>query len=65
MIHGFRVLGGNGSFLSICEQQKVEEVLISTTKIPAGRMKELLGLCEQANVAVKRMKVNIESLTPE
>jgi FlaA1/EpsC-like NDP-sugar epimerase len=65
MIHGLRVLGGNGSFLSICEQQKVEEVLISTTRVPSVRMKEILGACEQLNVAVKRMRVNIESLIPD
>jgi UDP-GlcNAc:undecaprenyl-phosphate GlcNAc-1-phosphate transferase len=65
MIHGFRVLGGNGSFLSICEAQKVEEVLISTTKIPAARMAEILNVCERANVVVKRMNVTFESLIPE
>src|SRR5262249_22796071 len=37
IIHGLRVLGGNGAFLSICEQQQVSEVVISSNKFTDER----------------------------
>lgn len=59
-IHGLRVLGGNGSLLKICEQHRVEEVLISTAQIPAERVKEILRDCDSARVALKRLRIQIE-----
>ncbi|HZI17571.1 MAG TPA: hypothetical protein VEY09_03160 [Pyrinomonadaceae bacterium] len=60
MIHGLRVLGGNGNLRQICEAQRVEEVLISSTKISEERLREILRDCEDARITLKRMRIEIE-----
>jgi UDP-GlcNAc:undecaprenyl-phosphate GlcNAc-1-phosphate transferase len=60
VINGFRVFGGNGSFLSICKAQRVDEVLISTARIPDVRVRQISLDCATARVAVKRMRIHLE-----
>jgi UDP-GlcNAc:undecaprenyl-phosphate GlcNAc-1-phosphate transferase len=62
VIHGLRVFGGNGSLKSICEQQRVAEVLISSTQISEERLATILQDCEAAQVTLKRMRIQIEQL---
>jgi UDP-GlcNAc:undecaprenyl-phosphate GlcNAc-1-phosphate transferase len=61
-IHGLRVLGGNGAFLSICSQQLVEEVVISSQKIPPERVDEIARVCTSLSVPVRRLRFEIEPL---
>jgi UDP-GlcNAc:undecaprenyl-phosphate GlcNAc-1-phosphate transferase len=61
-IHGLRVLGGNGSFLSICRQSGAEEVVISSGKIPPGRVEEIARACGDASIPLRRMRIEIETL---
>ncbi|MDR3639338.1 MAG: hypothetical protein P4L84_36390 [Isosphaeraceae bacterium] len=60
VIHGYRVFGGNGSFLAICKEHRVDEVLISTSRIPAPRIEQITRDCERASVQVKRMRIHLE-----
>jgi UDP-GlcNAc:undecaprenyl-phosphate GlcNAc-1-phosphate transferase len=60
MIHGLRVFGGNGHLRRICEEQKIEEVLISTSRINDERVREIRRDCEDARVTLKRMRIEIE-----
>jgi len=60
MIHGLRVLGGNGNLRRVCEAQRVQEVLISSTKISEERLREILRDCEAARITLKRMRIEIE-----
>ncbi len=62
VIHGLRVLGGNGSLAGICTRHGVEEVVISTCRIPEARLGEILRDCARARVAVRRMRLLIEEL---
>src|SRR5262249_33981845 len=62
VIHGLRVFGGNGSFGMILRGQQVEEVVISTSRIPDERVKEVLRLCEEAGVTLRRMCIRLEVL---
>jgi UDP-GlcNAc:undecaprenyl-phosphate GlcNAc-1-phosphate transferase len=62
VIHGLRVFGGNGALKSICEQQRVAEVLISSTQISEERLATILQDCEAAQVTLKRMRIQIEQL---
>ena len=62
VIHGLRVFGGNGSLRSICEQQRIKEILISTTRISAARLDEILGICQEADIRVKRMRIHFEQI---
>jgi UDP-GlcNAc:undecaprenyl-phosphate GlcNAc-1-phosphate transferase len=60
MIHGLRVFGGNGNLRAVCEDQRVEEILISSSKIEEGRVRELVRECEEARITLKRMRIEIE-----
>lgn len=60
MIHGLRVFGGNGHLRRICQEQQVEEVLISTSRIDEGRVAAIRRDCEDAQVTLRRMKIEIE-----
>jgi UDP-GlcNAc:undecaprenyl-phosphate GlcNAc-1-phosphate transferase len=62
VIHGLRVFGGNGSLKSICEEQRVAEVLISSTQISEERLAAILQDCESAQVTLKRMRIQIDQL---
>jgi UDP-GlcNAc:undecaprenyl-phosphate GlcNAc-1-phosphate transferase len=65
VIHGLRVFGGNGSLRAICEEQRVAEVLISSTKVPEERIREIIYDCEQARVTLKRMQIRFEQLSDD
>jgi UDP-GlcNAc:undecaprenyl-phosphate GlcNAc-1-phosphate transferase len=60
MIHGLRVFGGNGRLRRICAEQHVEEVLISTSRIDEERIAEIRRDCEDAQITLRRMRIEIE-----
>jgi UDP-GlcNAc:undecaprenyl-phosphate/decaprenyl-phosphate GlcNAc-1-phosphate transferase len=60
VIHGLRVFGGNGQLRRVCEEQHVEEVLISSFKIEEERVRQILNDCEEARITLKRMRIEIE-----
>ncbi|HZG54606.1 MAG TPA: hypothetical protein VEZ40_21060 [Pyrinomonadaceae bacterium] len=62
VIHGLRVFGGNGALRSICEEQRVAEVLISSTQISDERLAAILQDCESAQITLKRMRIQIDQL---
>jgi UDP-GlcNAc:undecaprenyl-phosphate GlcNAc-1-phosphate transferase len=65
VIHGLRVLGGNGSFLSICRDNAIDDVLISSRKFSHDRLEEIARVCETAAVGLKRMRIHLEQLEEE
>ncbi|HEX5707269.1 MAG TPA: hypothetical protein VFX96_08235 [Pyrinomonadaceae bacterium] len=65
VIHGFRVLGGNGSLRVICREQRVTEVLISSTKVSEDRIREIRTDCEADGVILKRMRIHFEQISDE
>jgi UDP-GlcNAc:undecaprenyl-phosphate/decaprenyl-phosphate GlcNAc-1-phosphate transferase len=65
IIHGLRVFGGNGSLSNICKEQKVDEVLISSSQFSNERVREILRDCEAAQVTLKRMRIYIEQISEE
>lgn len=62
LIHGFKVYGGNGDLDTICRQHAVNEVLISSLKMPEERLQEILEFCRTQEIGVKRMRITIEDL---
>src|SRR5215216_4309997 len=60
VIHGLRVFGGNGHLRRICEEQRVEEVLISSSRIGGERIAEIRRDCEEARITLRRMRIEIE-----
>jgi UDP-GlcNAc:undecaprenyl-phosphate GlcNAc-1-phosphate transferase len=65
MIHGLRVFGGNGHLRQICAEQQVEEVLISTSRIGDERVAEIRRDCENAQITLRRMRIEIELVGDE
>ena len=63
LIHGLKVYGGNGDLNSVCRQQHVDEILISSSKMTEERLDEILGFCRAQNIVVRRMRISIEDLT--
>ena len=65
LIHGFRVFGGNGDLGSVCDQQRVDEVVISSLKMTDERVEEVVRCCAQREIVVKRMRITMETLDPQ
>ena len=65
LIHGLRVFGGNGDLGSVCEQQQVDEVVISSMKMSEERVEEVLRSCAEKEITVKRMRITMEKLGPQ
>jgi UDP-GlcNAc:undecaprenyl-phosphate GlcNAc-1-phosphate transferase len=63
LIHGLKVYGGNGDLNAVCKQHNVDEVLISSSRMPEERLQEILDFCRTQNILVKRMRITIEDLT--
>ena len=62
IIHGLRVFGGNGSFLTICGQHAIDEVLISSMKFTPERLDEIARECTTLSLPLRRMRIQIEAL---
>ena len=63
VIHGLRVFGGNGDLGSVCAQQHVDEVVISSMKMTEERVQEILRCCAEKQIGVKRMRITMEDLS--
>ncbi|HKC66116.1 MAG TPA: hypothetical protein VKB86_20900, partial [Pyrinomonadaceae bacterium] len=65
VIHGLRVMGGNGTLRSLCREQRIDEVLISSSRFTEERIAEILRDCKEEQVIVKRMRIRIEEVNDE
>jgi UDP-GlcNAc:undecaprenyl-phosphate GlcNAc-1-phosphate transferase len=63
LIHGLKVYAGNGDLTSVCRQHEVDEVLISSSRMPETRLQEILDFCRSQDILVKRMRITIEDLS--
>lgn len=60
VMHGLKVLGGNGSLGNICREYGVQEVLISFRELAPEKLKEIRIICQESDVALKRAMIKIE-----
>ena len=65
VIHGLRVLGGNGDIAQVCKQQKIDEIVISSLKMSEQRVEEVIKSCSEHEISVKRMRITIEDLNSQ
>ncbi|PYS51313.1 MAG: glycosyl transferase [Acidobacteria bacterium] len=65
VIHGLRVFGGNGMLRSLCRAQRIDEVLISSSRFTEERTAEILRDCKEEQVTLKRMRIRIEEVSDE
>jgi UDP-GlcNAc:undecaprenyl-phosphate GlcNAc-1-phosphate transferase len=62
VIHGLKVFGGNGDLGKVCSQHEIHEVVISSMKMSDERIQEVLQVCTDRQIAVKRMRITMEEL---
>jgi UDP-GlcNAc:undecaprenyl-phosphate GlcNAc-1-phosphate transferase len=60
MIHGIRVLGPANELSALVGGQKVDELVISTGKLPQERMTLISQLCVDAGIQVRRLRIAID-----
>jgi FlaA1/EpsC-like NDP-sugar epimerase len=57
------VFGGNGLLPKILAEHDVEQVLISTPRVSAERISEILGQCESRNIELRRLSIKLETIS--
>jgi UDP-GlcNAc:undecaprenyl-phosphate/decaprenyl-phosphate GlcNAc-1-phosphate transferase len=60
VIHGVRVLGTIDALPSVVEEIHAQEVIVATSKLSDDRSTEVSVLCQQAGVALRRMRIALE-----
>lgn len=60
MINGLRVYDSNGTLIDLCDEHEIQEILISSNKIPAETVKSLRVMCRESNIELKRAELRIE-----
>ncbi|MDQ6801016.1 MAG: hypothetical protein M3041_09285, partial [Acidobacteriota bacterium] len=64
LIHGLRVYRPTPSVAELCQSLKVEEVIISTSKVTDDRIAQIIAECAMSSVAVSRARIHFERLKP-
>lgn len=65
VIHGLKVLGGDGDLHSVCREQQIEEIVLSSSRMSDERVQEIRRVCGEAQIVVKRMRIRIEEVRDE
>ncbi len=60
VINGLRVYDSNGSLAALCDENDVQEILISSGKIPSETISSLRAMCRESNIELKRAELRIE-----
>src|SRR5882724_1466229 len=63
VIHGLKVINGNGDLGALCARHEIDEIVISSSKMPEERVEEILLCCNERRITVKRMRITIEELS--
>lgn len=62
VINGLRVFESNGSLSQICREMQVDEILISSRKIPKETLVMVRDVCRESGVELKRAYLKIEPM---
>lgn len=62
VINGLRVFDSNGSLGQICREKQVDEILISSNKIPKETLVKVREVCRDSGVELKRAYLKIEPM---
>jgi UDP-GlcNAc:undecaprenyl-phosphate GlcNAc-1-phosphate transferase len=60
VLHGLRVLGGNGSLSTICRRHRIDVVYISGAHFSDERVEEIGRECQALDIELNRFRVVIE-----
>ncbi len=62
LINGLKVYDANGSLLSVCREEGIQEILISSQKITSDSLKRVREMCRDSEILLKRAQLRIEPL---
>ncbi|MGH9905786.1 MAG: nucleoside-diphosphate sugar epimerase/dehydratase, partial [Pyrinomonadaceae bacterium] len=62
VIHGLKVFAGNGDLVAVCKKFDVDELLISSSRMSDERVREIVDVCHEREITVKRMRITLEEL---
>jgi len=62
VINGLKVYGGNGSLITICRENNVEEILLSVRRVSPQRLAEVRRICKEMDVSLKRAFLTVEAI---
>ncbi len=62
VIHGLKVLGGNGTLSEVCSANTVEEVVISSHKVGPERVRALIRDCQALDIPLHRLRISFERI---
>ncbi len=60
VIHGLKVFDGDGTLAELCQQHKINEILIAVREISPERLKVIREICSSGDIALKRAEMRIE-----
>ena len=60
LINGLKVFDANGSLASVCREQNIQEILISSKKIKPEVIRNIRELCSEIDVRLMRAQIKIE-----
>ena len=63
LLHGLRVHSGAESIVEVCQSHRAEALLLSTSKIPMTRLREIAAACSDARITLTRMTIELRPLT--
>jgi len=63
-IQGLKVLGTGDELVRICRKENVDEVIVTTTKMPKTRQRAVYQRCEEADIPCMAFDMTVEPLRP-
>lgn len=60
VIHGLKVFDGDGTLAELCQQHKINAILIAVREISPDRLKIIREICRSGDIALKRAEMRIE-----
>ncbi len=63
-LDGFPIAGGLSDLPALAGRYRIEEVLIGMRDVPKSRLDELLAICRDRSLAVRRMRFTLDDVDP-
>jgi len=62
VINGLRVYGTNGALRKVCKEKDIQEIVISSGKIPTDTLADIREMCRDTDILLKRAYLKIEPM---
>ena len=62
VIHGLKVFGGDGALAQVCQDNNIEEILVSFREVNAEQLEKVREICRKREISLKRASLKIEPL---